>query len=132
MLAFTTNFGRCSIMRAELRAIIDGLLLAWEWGARRVAIQTDSLAATKMLQQQAYLDHKHTTLVLQFKELLRRNWEVQLFHIYREGNCLADYLASRGHGLPLGTHPVHVSDPAVATWIAYDPLRSSQLLLVLR
>ncbi|CAN0896461.1 hypothetical protein LINGRAHAP2_LOCUS18505, partial [Linum grandiflorum] len=52
-------------------------------------------------------------------------------YIYREGNCLADYLASRRHGLPLGTHSVNVSDPAVATWIIYDRLRSSQPRLVL-
>ncbi|CAN0825240.1 hypothetical protein LINGRAHAP2_LOCUS345 [Linum grandiflorum] len=80
-------------------------------GARRVAIQTDSLAASKLLQQRNNPDHQH---------------------VYREGNCLADHLAGRGHGLPLGTQAVDVSDPAVASWIAYDHLRSSQPRLVLR
>ncbi|CAN0904372.1 hypothetical protein LINGRAHAP2_LOCUS23061 [Linum grandiflorum] len=50
LLAFTANYERCSITRAELRAIADGLTLAWNWGARRVAIQIDSLAASKLLQ----------------------------------------------------------------------------------
>ncbi|CAN0842055.1 Putative ribonuclease H protein At1g65750, partial [Linum grandiflorum] len=118
--------------RAELSAIADGLTLAWNWGARRVAIQTDSLAASKLLQQRDNPDHQHASLVLQFQQLLRREWEVKLFHVYREGNCLADHLVGRGHGLPLGTHPVDVSDPAVASWLAYDRLRSSQPRLVLR
>ncbi|CAN0842043.1 Putative ribonuclease H protein At1g65750, partial [Linum grandiflorum] len=132
LLTFTANYGRCSITRAELSAIADGLTLAWNWGARRVAIQTDSLAASKLLQQRDNPDHQHASLVLQFQQLLRREWEVKLFHVYREGNCLADHLVGRGHGLPLGTHPVDVSDPAVASWLAYDRLRSSQPRLVLR
>ncbi|CAN0873717.1 Putative ribonuclease H protein At1g65750, partial [Linum grandiflorum] len=132
LLTFTANYGRCSITRAELCAIVDGLTLAWNWGARRVAIQTDSLAASKLLQQCDNPDHQHASLVLKFQQLLRREWEVKLFHVYREGNCLADHLAGRGHGLPLGTHHVDVSDPAVASWIAYDRFRSSQPRLVLR
>ncbi|CAN0856312.1 Putative ribonuclease H protein At1g65750, partial [Linum grandiflorum] len=118
--------------RAELRAIADGLTLAWNWEARRVAIQTDSLAASNLLQQRDNPYHQHVSLVLQFQQLLRREWEVKLFHVYREGNCMADHLAGRGHDLPLGTHPVDVSDPAVTSWIAYDRLRTSQSRLVLR
>ncbi|CAN0860802.1 Putative ribonuclease H protein At1g65750, partial [Linum grandiflorum] len=125
LLTFTANYGRCSITRAELRTIADGLTLAWNWGL-------DVLAASKLLQQRDNPDHQHSSLVLQFQQLLRREWEVKLFHVYREGNCLADHLAGRGHGLPLGTHHVDVSDPAVASWIAYDRLRSSQPRLVLR
>ncbi|CAN0909695.1 hypothetical protein LINGRAHAP2_LOCUS25909 [Linum grandiflorum] len=75
-------------------------------------------------------DHQRANLVSQFKELLRRSWEVQLLYIFPECKCLADYLASRGHGLPLGTCSVNVSDSTVATWIAYYRLRSSQPRLV--
>ncbi|CAN0896459.1 hypothetical protein LINGRAHAP2_LOCUS18505 [Linum grandiflorum] len=41
----------------------------------------DFLAATKLLERQENPDHQHINQVLQFKELLRRDWEVQLFHI---------------------------------------------------
>ncbi|CAN0824400.1 hypothetical protein LINGRAPRIM_LOCUS1646 [Linum grandiflorum] len=60
-------------------------------------------------------DKLHAHLVLQFHELLRRDWEVKLVHIYREGNLLADYLAGQGHNRPLRTHFVEMSDLAVAT-----------------
>ncbi|CAN0838514.1 hypothetical protein LINGRAHAP2_LOCUS2194 [Linum grandiflorum] len=60
-------------------------------------------------------NHQHASLILQIQELIRRDWDVQINHIYREGNCLADYLAGRGHSLPVGTHNIAVSDPAVAS-----------------
>ncbi|CAN0927561.1 Putative ribonuclease H protein At1g65750 [Linum grandiflorum] len=117
---------------AELRAIVDGLHIAWNWGARKVIVQTDSLAATILAEQRETTDHQHAQLVMQIQELLQRDWEVKIAHIFREGNFLAGHLAGRGHSLPLGTHSVEVSDSAVATWIAYDRLRSSQPRLVLR
>ncbi|CAI0428343.1 unnamed protein product [Linum tenue] len=49
-----------------------------------------------------------------------RPWEVTIEHIYREGNCCADYLASRGHVLPFGLHEVESSDPMLSYWIMYD------------
>ncbi|CAN0927704.1 hypothetical protein LINGRAHAP2_LOCUS36047 [Linum grandiflorum] len=64
-------------------------------------------------------------LVIQFKQLLRWNWKVQLFHIYCKGNCLADYISGRRHGLPLGTHFVTVSDPVVTN---LDGLRSFEIV----
>ncbi|CAN0906369.1 Putative ribonuclease H protein At1g65750, partial [Linum grandiflorum] len=131
LLAFSTSLGRCSIMRAELRGITEGLHLVWQQGARQVAVQTDSVAAFQLINSGGMSDDQHASLILQIQELIRRDWDVRINHIYREGNCLADYLAGRGHSLPLGTHNIAVSDPAVASWIAYDRLRSSQPRLVL-
>ncbi|CAN1353683.1 Putative ribonuclease H protein At1g65750, partial [Linum perenne] len=42
---FAANFGRCSIMRAELRAAQFGLMIAWDRGFKKVHLQLDSLAA---------------------------------------------------------------------------------------
>ncbi|CAN0872407.1 Putative ribonuclease H protein At1g65750 [Linum grandiflorum] len=115
MLAFSADFGRCSIMRAELRVIVDGLHLAWNGGACKVTVQTDSLAATILAEQQENTDYQHAQLMIQIQELLQQDWEVKIVHIFREGNFLADHLAGRGHSLSLGTHSVEVSDSAVAT-----------------
>ncbi|CAN0892515.1 hypothetical protein LINGRAHAP2_LOCUS17581, partial [Linum grandiflorum] len=46
----------------------------------------------------------HTVLVLQFKELCSCEWKVQIFHIYREANNVADYLAKLGHSFSYGMH----------------------------
>ncbi|CAN0861950.1 Putative ribonuclease H protein At1g65750 [Linum grandiflorum] len=94
----------CSITRAELRAIVDGLELAWTLGIRRIQVQSDSMAAITILSKVSELEHQHATLVLQFKELCSRQWEVNLSHIYREANYVADYLANLGHSLTYGIH----------------------------
>ncbi|CAN0922217.1 hypothetical protein LINGRAHAP2_LOCUS32977 [Linum grandiflorum] len=60
-------------------------------------------------------DHRHANLVMQYQEFLRRDWEVQLSHIYREGNFMADHWALRGHSLPFGSHDIDVSIIAVTS-----------------
>ncbi|CAN1745014.1 Protein DETOXIFICATION 42 [Linum perenne] len=43
--AFTANIGDCSITRAELSAIVQGLRLAWTIGIRKIIVQSDSQTA---------------------------------------------------------------------------------------
>ncbi|CAN1130912.1 Putative ribonuclease H protein At1g65750 [Linum perenne] len=56
--AFTTNMGNCSITRAELSAIVQGLKLAWSIGIRRLIIQSDSRTAISILHNGA-TNHQH-------------------------------------------------------------------------
>ncbi|CAN1121366.1 Putative ribonuclease H protein At1g65750 [Linum perenne] len=86
-------------MRAELRGIIDGMLLAWEKGVRKLVIQTDSRAAVEILLNDSDLAHRH---------------------VYREANFAADYLATVGHDLDLGTHVFLYPDTKLLYWIRYD------------
>ncbi|CAN0839785.1 Putative ribonuclease H protein At1g65750 [Linum grandiflorum] len=102
--AFTSNLGSCSITRAEMQAIGNGLQLAWNLGIRRIQVQSDSMTAISILAKDSELRHQHATLVIQFKELCSRQWEVTISHIYREANFAADYLANLGHSLPYGMH----------------------------
>ncbi|CAN0891178.1 hypothetical protein LINGRAHAP2_LOCUS16853 [Linum grandiflorum] len=82
-----------------MRAIVEGLQLAWTLGIGRIQAQSDSMAAIAILTKVSELDHQHAVLVFQFKELCSRQWEVHLSHIYREANTAADYLANLGHSL---------------------------------
>ncbi|CAN1142201.1 Putative ribonuclease H protein At1g65750, partial [Linum perenne] len=131
LVAYTMNLGICSITRAEIRGIIEGMQLAWTHGVRKLAVQTDSLCAVQILKNEHHSDHPHGGLASIYAELIERDWEVSLTHVYRESNFLADSLAAKGHVSSFGTHLVEESDPAVAPWIAYDRLRSSQPRLVL-
>ncbi|CAN1121361.1 Putative ribonuclease H protein At1g65750, partial [Linum perenne] len=118
--SFASNLGSCSIMRAELRGIIDGMLLAWEKGVRKLVIQTDSRAAVEILLNDSDLAHRHASLVEQFSSLKNRDWEVAIHHVYREANFAADYLATVGHDLDLGTHVFLYPDTKLLYWIRYD------------
>ncbi|CAN1142459.1 Putative ribonuclease H protein At1g65750 [Linum perenne] len=130
--AFAMNYGSCSITRAEIRGIVDGLEIAWQAGFRHVAVQTDSKCALQILTNSTDTDHQHAAAILKFQELTKRDWTLKMNHIYREGNALADHLANSAHSMALGLHQIDSSNSAVAYWIAYDRVRSSQPRLVLR
>ncbi|CAN1732274.1 Putative ribonuclease H protein At1g65750, partial [Linum perenne] len=127
LLAFAANLGSCTITRAKLRSVVEGLNLAWNSGYRRVAVQVDSLCAVQLLSNPAESEHQHASIIAQFLQLKQRDWTIELQHIYREANFLADFLANRGHSLPFGTHTISPDDPGIATWSAYDVERSSRV-----
>ncbi|CAN0864164.1 Putative ribonuclease H protein At1g65750 [Linum grandiflorum] len=93
------NLGCCSITRAEMRGIVEGLKLAWSLGIRRIRVQSDSAAAITILSNGSSLDHQH---------------------IYREANCAADYLANLGHSFMFGFHFINLPDRGLSHWLCYD------------
>ncbi|CAN1191029.1 Putative ribonuclease H protein At1g65750 [Linum perenne] len=129
--AFTMNLGVCSVTRAELRGIIEGMRIAWNRGVRRLAIQTYSSCAVKILSNLQNLDHQHAGLARIYAEMIGRDWEVSLEHVYRESNRLADSLAVKGHASPYRVQFVEGSDPVVAPWLDYDHQRTTQPRLVM-
>ncbi|CAN1125966.1 Putative ribonuclease H protein At1g65750 [Linum perenne] len=131
LAAFTLNLGKCSITRAELRGAVSGLQLAWEQGYRKIQLQLDSQCAVQLLQREGLEDHAHAATIMTATELLRRNWEVQILHVYRESNHAADFLANIGHSCPLGFHSIEQSDPNLYYWLLYDQLGVSEERLIL-
>ncbi|CAN1759332.1 Putative ribonuclease H protein At1g65750 [Linum perenne] len=61
--SYAANLGSCSIMRAELRGILDGMRMAWDRGIRKLCIQTDSRAAVAILENDDLHGHRHSSLV---------------------------------------------------------------------
>ncbi|CAL1389137.1 unnamed protein product [Linum trigynum] len=99
--AFSMKLGEVSITRAELEGIVKGLQVAWNEGLRCIVVHTDSQTAIKLIKE-AENRHRHFLLVQEARRLLALDWQVQLLHVYREGNFVADYLASAGHKLQQG------------------------------
>ncbi|CAN1315384.1 Putative ribonuclease H protein At1g65750 [Linum perenne] len=107
-------------MRAELRSIIEGTKLAWDIGIRKLSIQSDSEAAIRLLTSPGNDNNQHSSLILQFSELLAREWHVTILRIYREVNFAADYLANLGHSLDLGIHVLDTPDSSLLYWLNFD------------
>ncbi|CAN0885727.1 Putative ribonuclease H protein At1g65750 [Linum grandiflorum] len=82
-----------------MRAIVDGLKLAWSLGIRRIRVQSDSRTAIAIFAKDSELDHQH---------------------IYREANNAADYLANFGHSLSFGMHIFDSPDRGLSHWLHYD------------
>ncbi|CAN1124680.1 Putative ribonuclease H protein At1g65750 [Linum perenne] len=131
LAAFTMNLGKCSITRAELRGAVSGLQLAWERGYRKIQLQLDSQCAVQLLQGYDLEDHAHETMIIMARELLRRDWEVRILHVYRESNHVTDYLANIGHSCPLGFHSIEQFDPNFCYWLHYDQLGVSEERLIM-
>ncbi|CAN1848412.1 Putative ribonuclease H protein At1g65750 [Linum perenne] len=122
LACFAANFGRCSIMRAELRAAALGLTLAWDLGFRRVNLQLDSLAAIAAIKGCPDSDSRHGHTTAQVRELCNRHWVVNITHTYREGNRVADLLAHLGHSLAFGSHLITDCNPDIRMALLSDCL----------
>ncbi|CAN1247379.1 Putative ribonuclease H protein At1g65750 [Linum perenne] len=119
--AFCANVENCSITRAELGNIVEGLKLAWSLGIRKVIVQSDSKVAISILQSVDRLTHKHTAIMADFQALRARDWEVSIPRIDREANRGDDYLANLGHSFCIGLHLFSFPDSSLAHWLSFLP-----------
>ncbi|CAL1377203.1 unnamed protein product [Linum trigynum] len=117
--AFSMKLGEVSITRSELEGIVKGLQVAWNEGLRCIIVQTDSQTAIKLIKE-AENRHPHFLLVQEARRLLALDWQVQLLHVYREGNFVTDYLASAGHKVQQGIHFLEEPDPMLKYWLYFD------------
>lgn len=86
---FFSRFSTCDIVDAELWGLYDGLCCAWDMGLLMVLIETDSLAVVHTLKIQA-TSASYNVMVRSIKDMLRRDWEVCVVHVYQESNRVAD------------------------------------------
>ncbi|CAN1815055.1 Putative ribonuclease H protein At1g65750 [Linum perenne] len=79
--AFSANVGNCSITRAEMKAVVEGLKLAWSVGIRKLEVQSDSRVALTLLLDSAQTTHQHMAFVAEFQELCSREWSISFSHV---------------------------------------------------
>ncbi|CAN1786764.1 Putative ribonuclease H protein At1g65750 [Linum perenne] len=121
LAAYAMNLGSCTITRAEIRGALEGIKWAWEAGYRKLEVQLDSKAAVAILSDRSLeITHGHGLEVIEFREWMSRDWELEIKHVYREANFAADHLASRGHDLPRGSHWIDPIDCRLAYFVRYD------------
>ena len=86
---------------AELCAIYDGLKMSYSLGLRRILVESDLLCAVQLIHRWAVAHHFSLSMIRVIKELMARDWSVEVKHIFREVNQCADMLARRGHDIHL-------------------------------
>lgn len=69
--------------------------MAWDKGFKDVLLETDSRVALLMINNKKRDDSYNVILVDKCRQILQREWIVQIEHIYREANMVADWLANR-------------------------------------
>ncbi|KAH9673337.1 reverse transcriptase domain-containing protein [Citrus sinensis] len=104
LAGFCMNIGESSVLMAELWGLYQGLHLAWEAGIKRLLVEVDSLCVTQLVSKQVVVPNEFYALVVAIREIISRNWQVSITHIYREANSAADFMANMAHSYPHGLH----------------------------
>ncbi|CAN1171965.1 hypothetical protein LINPERHAP2_LOCUS29894 [Linum perenne] len=67
------KLGTCSITRAEIWGILEGMRFSWNRGIRYLAIQIDSICVVHILSNTHNTDHQRAGLMKMFMEMIGRN-----------------------------------------------------------
>ena len=113
---FSSNLGIANVFEAEL----TGLILAIEYAAShnwsRLWLETDSSSAVLSFKKQSDVPIRFRN---RWHNCMQLGLSIICTHIYREGNCCADALATMGHDL-LDTTWFHTMPAALAVDFTRD------------
>ncbi|KAF7833347.1 Retrovirus-related Pol polyprotein from transposon TNT 1-94 [Senna tora] len=88
---FIMHLGESTLVGAELWGMLKGLEMAWELGIRKLILESDSKKAFESITGSS----SHSTS-RRIKDLLKRNWKVDMVLIPRAINGCADKLGKKG------------------------------------
>ncbi|GLT30109.1 hypothetical protein SLA2020_049290 [Shorea laevis] len=100
---FAVNVGVSSSFLAELWGCREGLKLAHSLGVQHLILEMDSLVAVQFIQSRKIAAGPASVLLADIFLLLDAFTSCNVLHTLREGNFAADFMASIGHDLPIGT-----------------------------
>ncbi|GKU86855.1 hypothetical protein SLEP1_g1329 [Rubroshorea leprosula] len=119
---FTQQLGMGITIRVDLYASWKGVQLAWEKGYKKVIIEADSLLAKQKLEQHGGATNLLLVLCRGCIELLNRNSDCELRHVFREANSCVDVMASSFYHLEPGLHFFEEPSDGVRTTLREDLL----------
>ena len=103
VIGFSENLGQCSVVKAELRALLRGLKIAKGIPIHKLWVQSDSNAVVGKLNNPISCHAEFSPLIDQCRLLIEwEGWEVKLSHCFRETNQVADKLAKLGLDMSIG------------------------------
>ncbi|XP_057432085.1 uncharacterized protein LOC130724830 [Lotus japonicus] len=83
--------------RAEAKALVEVLELAWNRGLRRLICDVDCDNLVKILEDAGAIQlHSEFQVLFPIIQLLARDWHVRINSVHRDSNAVADLLARRG------------------------------------
>lgn len=85
---------------AGLLAIYQGLKYLWDSGFRRIHLETTSFEIINALTTKSSLFCKSKTLLGACKDMILKEWECDIYHISKEQNSCAEWLAKRSEEQP--------------------------------
>ena len=84
---FSLNMGFATNNIAELGAIRQGLMLAWELGFKYIQLEINSITVLSWLTEVTSIYPLNVfPLICDCRSLMGQEWDVRVCHIYRETN----------------------------------------------
>ena len=102
--------------------------MTWDRGFRKVTLESDSRVVIGLINGESVRVDRNFNLIMQIKKKLGRDWEVSILHVYREANCVADWLANFGLTMDLLIRGADtISDPPSGIYplLYYDLIGST-------
>ena len=82
---------------AELAVARQGLALTWDMGFKYIQLELDSSVVIMWLtKENVTYPSNMLHLLCDCRNLMERDWEVQVLHVYREANVCTDALTKKG------------------------------------
>jgi len=128
IVGFTLNIGIYTLVGAELWAITNGLKLAWSKEFQKIVLESDSSLAVDLITKDKIIIDKNYNLIMQARELLAKEWDIQVLHVYKEANSVVDWLANYGLTMSfLDRSSISFNDPPAGLYciLYYDLIRST-------
>ncbi|KAL9460452.1 hypothetical protein AB3S75_003623 [Citrus x aurantiifolia] len=120
LTGFGMMFGSCSVTVAELWGLYQGLQLAWNFGIRKLKVETDGLCVTQLVARPSITPNEYALLIQAIKDYLSLDWQVSLSHIYIEANFAVDYMTNLVFSIPLGSMVYPTPPLGVRPFLLHD------------
>lgn len=90
---FLGYIGEADSLKAELLALLHGIEVAWDKGARDVLCFSDSSLAVLAVEKGVGQFHVYAPIIQSIRDGIQRDWRFRLAHTLREANQPANWLA---------------------------------------
>ncbi|KAH1130454.1 hypothetical protein J1N35_001832 [Gossypium stocksii] len=80
------------VFRIEARSMLEGLQLAWDKGYQQVELESDNALLVELMLV-GNSTASHIVELHAIHKILHRNWKVQIHHISKTHNEVADFIA---------------------------------------
>ena len=116
-MGFSKELGIYQPLHAEMWAVLESLLIAWDMGIKNIIVESDAQEVVRLMLEGS--DEADSLLMLEIKQLLRRDWRVIVQFIPRDFNKVVDALAKLGIA---NSSLLEVCPPCLGAWVNQECL----------
>ena len=95
--------------------------MVWDLGYKRLQVGIDNCSVVQLIKENNANVNEYSNIIEMIRELMRRDWRIQIDRIYREANLAADFLVTHTLSLPVGVHFLH-SAPLGLSSVLYSDM----------